>query len=235
MVVEVWSDIACPFCYIGKRHFEKALAQFPEAAAVKLEWKSFQLDPELPRATPYANTYAYLAARKGLSREHAEEMTAGVALTGQRAGLDLNFGATVVANTWDAHRLLHLAKVNGLGNPLKEILFRAHFTDGKNISDHDTLTALGMEAGLPEAAVAALLASDQYGYEVAQDIQEARDIEVRGVPFFVFNRKYAVSGAQPPEVFLQTLQKSFAEWREANPPSPFDVIYGPSCGPDGTC
>ena len=235
MVVEVWSDIACPFCYIGKHHYEKALAQFPEAEAVKLEWKSFQLDPELPRAASYASTYDYLAERKGLSREQAEEMTAGVALTGQRAGVELNFETTVVANTWDAHRLLHLANANGVGNRLKEILFRAHFTDGKNISDSDTLTALGVEAGLPEAAVAALLTGDQYGFEVAQDIQEARNIGVRGVPFFVFNRKYAVSGAQPPEVFLQTLQKSFAEWRETNRNTDFEVLSGPSCTPDGNC
>jgi len=235
MVVEVWSDIACPFCYIGKHNFEKALQQFPEADAVKLEWKSFQLDPELPRTASYANTYEYLAERKGLSREHAEEMTAGVALTGQRAGVELNFETTVVANTWDAHRLLHLAKANGVGNRLKEILFRTHFTDGKNIGDRDTLVTLGVEAGLPEASVAAVLAGDQYGYEVAQDIQEARNIGVRGVPFFVFNRKYAVSGAQPPEVFLQTLQKSFAEWRETNRSTDFEVISGPSCTPDGNC
>lgn len=235
MKIEVWSDIVCPFCYIGKRNFETALAQFGEAKLVDLEWKSFQLDPELPKGTTYADTYRYLAERKGLSLAQAREMTSGVATTGKNAGVTLNFEKAIVANTWDAHRLLHLAQSKGIDSLMEEALFKAHFTDGKDISDPETLIKLGQEVGLDDAVIATMLASDQYGNEVAQDIQDARNIGVRGVPFFVFNRKYAVSGAQPPDVFLQTLQKSFTEWRSANPDTLIDLTKGPSCNPDGTC
>jgi len=235
MKIKVWSDIACPFCYIGKRNFEAALRQFEDAPFIKLEWKSFQLDPELPKGTTYTDTYQYLAERKGMSIAQAKEITSGVAATGKNAGLALRFERTVVTNTWDAHRLIHLAQANGVGNVVKEALFKAHFTDGADISESSTLIALGKEAGLEETAMLEMLNSERFGYEVTQDIQEARNIGIRGVPFFVFNRKYAVSGAQPSDVFLQTLQKSFAEWRQANPSSFLDVAEGPSCSPDGFC
>lgn len=235
MTIEVWSDIVCPFCYIGKRNFETALQQFEEAQSVKLVWKSFQLDPELPKDTTYADTYQYLAKRKGMSIAQAREMTSDVANIGKNAGLALHFEKAVVANTWDAHRLMHLAQEKGIGNDVKEALLRAHFTDGADISAPNTLVALGKEAGLEETAVLEVLNSDRFGYEVAQDIQEARNIGIRGVPFFVFNRKHAVSGAQPPEVFLQTLQTSFAEWRLENPNSYLNVADGPSCSSDGFC
>ncbi|PPL00369.1 DsbA family oxidoreductase [Parapedobacter indicus] len=235
MKIEIWSDIVCPFCYIGKRNFETALAQFDEAEFVELEWKSFQLDPELPKGTTYADTYQYLAERKGLSIAQAKEMTSSVAATGKNAGVTLNFEKAVIANTWDAHRLIHLAQSKGAGTRVKEALFNAHFTDGKDISNRDTLVELGKKAGLEETPVIAMLSSDAYAHEVAQDIQEARNIGIRGVPFFVFNRKYAVSGAQPPEVFLQTLQKAVAEWRATNPDTLINVTEGPSCSPDGTC
>ncbi len=226
--------MVCPFCYIGKHHFEDALKQFDGASAITVEWKSFQLDPELPKGTVYADTYQYLAERKGFSLAQAREMTAGVEANGRQAGVELNFDKAVVANTRDAHRLVHLAQSRGLGNPIEEALFRAHFTEGKDISDRETLIAIGKEVGLEEAAIATLLDGDAYDYEVAQDILEARNIGVRGVPFFVFNRKYAVSGAQPTEVFLQTLQTAFAEWRTTNPQS-LHVTEGPSCRPEGEC
>ncbi len=235
MKVEIWSDIMCPFCYIGKHHYEAALKQFGEAAAIELEWKSFQLDPDLPQGTAYESVYEYLAERKGISRAQAEQMTEGVTQAGKQAGLELNFDRSIVANSFDAHRLIHLAQESHLGNALKDALFRAHFTDGKDISDHATLLALGKEVGLEETAIKTLLDSDQYAHEVSQDIQEARNIGVRGVPFFVFNRKYAVSGAQPPAAFLQTLEKSFAEWRLENPKVQLDIQEGPSCSPDGRC
>lgn len=235
MKVEVWSDIMCPFCYIGKHHYEKALKQFSNAANIDLEWKSFQLDPELPKATSYSDTYQYLAERKGMTYDQAQQMTAGVSEAGKQAGLELNFEQAIVANTFDAHRLIHFAHTKQLGSALKEALFRAHFTDGKNIGDPAILLALGEEIGLESAAVGHVLESDQYAYEVTQDIQEAQNIGVRGVPFFVFNRKYAVSGAQPVDVFLETLQKSFAEWQAAHPPVILNVNEGPSCSPDGTC
>ncbi len=235
MKVEVWSDIMCPFCYIGKHNYETALKQFSESGDIELEWKSFQLDPDMPKDSPYQNIYHYLSDRKGISPSQAKAMTANVSQVGKQAGVELNFEQSIVANSFDAHRLIHLAQTKNLGSQLKEALFHAHFTGGKDVSDPKVLIMLGKEVGLEEAAIEALLNSDQYAYGVAQDIQEARNIGVRGVPFFVFNRKYAISGAQPPAAFLQTLEKSFAEWRVDHPKTLLDVKEGPSCTPDGKC
>ncbi|WP_353182009.1 DsbA family oxidoreductase [Parapedobacter lycopersici] len=235
MKVEVWSDIMCPFCYIGKHHYERALQQFADAAAVELEWKSFQLDPTLAKNTPYGDTYQYLSDRKGISLAQAEEMTANVARAGAEAGLQFHFDRAIVTNTFDAHRLLHFAKARQLGNALKEKLFHAHFTDGKDVADTATLVALAGETGLDTGDAQQVLQSNQYADEVAADIREARQIGIQGVPFFIFNRKYAISGAQPTAVFLQTLEKSFAEWRADNPRVTLEVSEGPSCSPDGTC
>jgi len=234
MKIEIWSDIMCPFCYIGKKHLEAALAQFGEADAVEVVWKSYQLDPYIPRNPEYKNTYAYLAATKGMSHDEAKQMTAGVSQAAARAGLTLDFERAVVANSLNAHRLVHLAQSKGLANELKEALFRAHFTDGKDINNRQTLIEIASVAGLPAAEATAVLDTDRYSDEVARDIREARDIGVRGVPFFVFNRKYAISGAQPPEAFLQALEKSVAEWR-AEQPKLITETEGPTCGPDGRC
>src|SRR3546814_8112326 len=144
-------------------------------------------------------------------------MTAGVRQAAASNGLTLDFDRAVVANSFDAHRLVHLAQPKGLANAVKECLFRAHFPEGKDVNSREILIAVGTAAGLAEAEITAVLDSERYSDEVAHDISEARDIGVRGVPFFVFNRKYAVSGAQPPDVFSQTLDKSFAEWRAENP------------------
>lgn len=235
MKIEIWSDIMCPFCYIGKKHLETALKQFGDADAIDVVWKSYQLDPYIPRNPEYKNTYAYLAASKGMSYDEAKRMTAGVTQAAANAGLTLDFEQAVVANSFDAHRLVHLAQTQGLANAVKEGLFRAHFTEGKDVNSREVLTAVGTAAGVAEAEIAAVLDSERYSDEVAHDIREARDIGVRGVPFFVFNRKYAVSGAQPPDVFLQTLEKSFAEWRAENPKVTLTVTEGPTCGPDGRC
>ncbi len=235
MKIEIWSDIMCPFCYIGKKHLETALKRFNDAAAIDVEWKSYQLDPYIPRNPEYKNTYAYLAASKGMGYDEAKQMTAGVTQAAANAGLTLDFERAVVANSFDAHRLVHLAQTKGQANTVKEGLFRAHFVEGKDVNSREILVAVGTAAGLAEAEINAVLDSDRYGDEVTKDIREAHDIGVRGVPFFVFNRKYAVSGAQPAEVLLQTLDKSFAEWRAENPKVTLTVTEGPTCSPDGRC
>jgi len=235
MKIEIWSDIMCPFCYIGKKHLETALKQFGDAESIDVEWKSYQLDPYIPRHPEYKNTYQYLAENKGMSDEEARQMTEGVAAAGARAGITLDFERAVVANSFDAHRLVHLAQTKGLAGTVKEGLFRAHFTEGKDINSREILLAIGTDAGLTADEVNTVLDSDRYNDEVTHDIREARDIGVRGVPFFVFNRKYAVSGAQPSEVFLQTLEKSFDEWRAANAKVTLTVTGGPTCDPDGRC
>jgi len=235
MKVEVWSDIMCPFCYIGKRHYEAAFKQFGEATDIELEWKSFQLDPTIPKGEKLGTVYQYLAASKGLSEDQAKEMTGNVASMALQAGLELDFDHAVVANSFDAHRLIHLAQTHKLGNAVKEKLFQAHFNEGKDIADPAVLTQIGVEAGLDNEEVDAMLRSDQYAEEVEQDIQEARQIGVRGVPFFVFDRKYAISGAQPVAAFHEMLEKSFAEWRAEHPVVKLDVSEGPSCSTDGVC
>jgi predicted DsbA family dithiol-disulfide isomerase len=218
MKVEIWSDIMCPFCYIGKRHFEAALAQFPDAGTIELEWHSFQLDPEIPVNMPVQkNVYQYLAERKGIRYEESEKMHGNVVKMAQAAGLVYNFDKAIVANSFDAHRVIQMAKTKGLGDAAEERLFKAYFTEGQNFGDHTVLLQLGTEIGLSSAEVDQALTDDQYAVKVKQDILEAGEIGVRGVPFFVLDRKYAVSGAQPEETFLQVLNKSFTEWRDQHP------------------
>ncbi|HSY60843.1 MAG TPA: DsbA family oxidoreductase, partial [Cytophaga sp.] len=137
--------------------------------------------------------------------------------------------------SFNAHRMIQLAKTKGLGDAAEERLFYAYFTEGKNFGNPDVLIELGKDIGLTEAEVKTALTDDSYAYKVTQDIQEAQQLGVRGVPFFVFDRKYAISGAQPPQAFLETLEKSFSEWRKENPASPFEVSNGPSCTTDGVC
>jgi predicted DsbA family dithiol-disulfide isomerase len=234
MKIEIWSDVMCPFCYIGKRNFETALEQFSNKNGIEVEWKSFQLDPSLPEVQD-SNYTDYLMVSKGLSRPQVEGMLNNVTQMAKGVGLEYDFDRAVMVNSFKAHRVLQLAKMRGLGDAAEERLFRAFFTEGRNIADDDTLLELGKEAGLNETEIRSSLSDERYSDMVKQDIQEARAIGVTGVPFFVFNRKYAVSGAQPPQAFLQTLEKAYAEWREANPEIKIEVTKGQSCSIDGVC
>ncbi len=236
MKVEIWSDIMCPFCYIGKHHYEAALSEFPDRRYVETVWKSFQLDPGIPRHAPITDTYTYLSERKGFSVDQAKQMTDNLAETAGRQGIVINFDKAVIANTFDAHRLIHLAQSKGLGNEAEESLFKAHFEEGKDVSAPETLADLGESLGLKRNEVSEVLDSGRYAEDVNSDIREAGLLGVRGVPFFVFNRKYAVSGAQPKEVFLQTLERAFSEWRAEHPEPAFQTVAeGPVCDPETGC
>jgi len=236
MKVEVWSDIMCPFCYIGKRHYESALGQFEDSDQLEIEWHSFQLDPTIPKSLPVKeNVYQYLANRKGISYEQSAQMHERVIQMAKKAGLEYHFEQAIVANSFDAHRMIQLAKTKGLGDEAEERLFRAYFTEGKDFGDHETLIKIGKEIGLHEDEIKSALVSDEYAEKVERDIQEATEIGVNGVPFFVFDHKYAVSGAQPPEYFLQALKQSFGEWRKENPEVDLAVGEGAVCAPDGDC
>ena len=236
MKVEVWSDIMCPFCYIGKRHYESALDRFEGKNNVEIEWHSFQLDPTIPKnISSKENVYQYLADKKGISYEQSAKMHDRVIEMAKNAGLDYRFDKAIVANSFDAHRLIQLAKTKGLGDAAEEKLFRAYFTEGKDFGDHATLVSIGKEIGLNEEEVKSALVSEAYAEKVEQDIQEAAEIGVQGVPFFVFDRKYAVSGAQPPEYFLQALNQSFGEWKKTNPDTELTPAEGAVCSPDGDC
>lgn len=234
MKIEIWSDVMCPFCYIGKRNFETALEQFSNKNGIEVEWKSFQLDPSLPEVQD-SNYTDYLMVSKGLGRPQVEGMLNNVTQMAKGVGLEYDFDRAVMVNSFKAHRVLQLAKMRGLADAAEERLFRAFFTEGRNIADDDTLLELGKEAGLNETEIRSSLSDERYSDMVRQDIQEARAIGVTGVPFFVFNRKYAVSGAQPPQAFLQTLEKAYEEWREANPEIKIEVTKGQSCSIDGVC
>ena len=234
MKVEIWSDIMCPFCYIGKRRFEAALEQFPDAGNIEIEWHSFQLDPDI-EGNHGKNLYEYFSERKGVPYEQSVAMHQQMAENAKHSGLTYNFDTAVVANSFDAHRLIQLAKTHHLGDAAEERLFKAYFTEGKDFSDHDTLVALGTEIGLEAAEVRKVLDSTDFSDAVKADINEAAEIGINGVPFFVFNRKYAVSGAQASTVFEDVLQKSYKEYKKEQPKNNFEIIDGQSCTPDGKC
>nr|WP_298001476.1 DsbA family oxidoreductase [uncultured Flavobacterium sp.] len=234
MKIEIWSDVMCPFCYIGKRHFEEALSKFSDKEHIDIEWKSFQLDPTMPDVAEESQE-DYLVKRKGMSREQVQGMLQNVTAMAKEAGLDFNFDQSIMVNSQKAHQLIQFAKSKGLGNEIEERLFQAYFTEGKNVADITTLTELGKEIGLDENELQVAFNDDKYLYQMKQDIQEAQNIGVRGVPFFVFDRKYGVSGAQPTEAFLETLNKSFGEWREKNPKTILDISKGQSCDINGNC
>jgi predicted DsbA family dithiol-disulfide isomerase len=234
MKVEIWSDVMCPFCYIGKRRFEKAMQQFAGRDKVQVEWKSFQLNPHM-QTNPNININEYLAEAKGWTLDYARKVNDHVTQMAAEMGLVYDFDKAVVANSLNAHRLSHLAKKHNLGEAAEEALFRAYFTEGKNIDDNDTLVEIGAAIGLDANEVRSVLETDTFTAEVKQDIDEAQRLGIQGVPFFVLNSKYGISGAQSVEVFTQTLEKSFNEWQQENAKPFLSVVEGESCSPDGDC
>ena len=230
MKIEIWSDIMCPFCYIGKRQLETALEQFPDNE-FEIEWKSFQLDPSIT-PQPDKDVYTYLAERKGMTVEQSKEMHKGVAERAKSVGLDYNFDKAVISNSLNAHRIIQLAKTKNIGDRMEEIFFKAYFTDGQDLNNGQTLIKLGTQAGLEENEIREVLESDTlFLKEVESDIKEAGEIGVQGVPFFVFDRKYAVSGAQPVETFENALQQTYKE--TVSPFKDLSGQNGASCDADG--
>jgi predicted DsbA family dithiol-disulfide isomerase len=230
MKVEIWSDVVCPFCYIGKRKFENALAQFVPRGEVQVEWKSFQLTPDFV-PTPGESIHASLAKKKGVPEAEGRRMNDYMTQAAKEVGLDYQFDKAIPANTFLAHQLIHFAAHNGQQGAMKERLFAAYYLEGQNLNDADTLVKLATEIGLDADAARQALAAGTYANEVRRDEYEAQQIGVRGVPFFVFEDKYAVSGAQPSEVFAEVLDKV---WEEAHPKTqPVLLTDGPACGPDG--
>jgi len=210
MKVEIWSDIACPYCYLGKHKFENALNKFENKEEVEVIWHSFQLDPSISFEAD-RTMVQYLVDYKGYDPEDVKEMTAGIVASSVREGLEMNFDKVKPANTLDAHRLLHMALKTGLQDEAEERLFRAYFTEGENIQDRLTLIRLGEEIGLQREQLIKLLESDLYLDEVKRDFHEARQIGVRGVPFFLIDEKYTVAGAQDSSYFLKALTKAWSE------------------------
>lgn len=208
MKIEVFSDIACPYCYLGMRHLALALEQFEHGGDIEVEWRAFQLDPNAP-ADGALRVSDWLVSHRGLSPDQVAASQAQLRERGAAAGLELDTAGTVVANTRDAHRLILFARPQGLAEAMAQRLFRANFAEHANVADPAVLTRLAVEVGLDETAVRELLAGEELAYEVAADQREAADFGVRGVPFFVLDRRFAVSGAQPVEVFSEALGEAW--------------------------
>ncbi len=210
MKIEIWSDVMCPFCYIGKNNFEEALAKLPFRDEVEVEWKSFQLDPSLhPEETQ--STFDYFREKKGFAEVQAQQMISQVKQMGLGAGIDFHFEKALITNTFSAHKILHLAKKYDQSNEMEEALFIAHFIDGKNVGDYETLVTLAASQGIDREEAWQVLNSDTFDAEISKDIEEARTNGVSGVPFFILNGKYAVSGAQPAELFVSALRQTYEE------------------------
>lgn len=209
MLLEVWSDVACPFCYIGKRHLESALAAFPHADEVDVRWRSFQLAPDAPRDVE-GSQVEHLARKYGKTLDEARAMQASVVRMAADAGLEMDVDAIRMTNTFDAHRLLQHAATVGRQDEMKERLMRAYFIEGEHVGDHATLTRLATEAGLDAAEVETVLGGDAHADDVRRDIETAMGFGLQGVPAFVLERRFGLTGAQPPEVILQGLEKAWS-------------------------
>lgn len=210
MKIEIWSDVMCPFCYIGKRKFEKALSQFEGKEQVVVEWKSFQLNPDLV-TDPSKNTIQHLSESKGWTMDYTRKSIDYVKNMAKEVGLNYNFEKAVVANSFDAHRFIQFAKSKGKGDLAEEHLFKAYFVEGKNTADHQVLLNIAKEIGLDPTETKSVLESQQFAQEVREDIAESEKLGITGVPFFVVNRQFGISGAQDSQVFLDTLNKAWSQ------------------------
>jgi predicted DsbA family dithiol-disulfide isomerase len=208
MQIELWSDFACPFCYIGKRRLEEAIKQIDHP--IEVTYRCYELDPTMKRDVDY-DVYEMLSRKYGMSLAAAKANTENVVKMAKEVGLEYNMDSVILTNTFDAHRLTMFAKSKGLMKEMTERILRAYFTDSKHIGDHETLTELAVEVGLDREVVQNVLASDAFADEVRADEQTAKQYGVTGVPFYLINKKYALTGAQPTEAFVTALQKIIAE------------------------
>jgi predicted DsbA family dithiol-disulfide isomerase len=227
MEIEIWSDVACPWCYIGKRRFEAALAKFEHRDEVEVTWRSFELDPDAPNERA-GDRSARLAAKYGITVERAREMEQTVTDAAAGEGLDFRFDIARSGSTFDAHKVIHLADGRGLQDAMKERLLRAYFTEGELISDHETLIRLAGEVGLPDDEVRRALTDDVQASQVRDDETDARTLGITSVPTFVIDRALGVSGAHPPDALLELLRQGWS----ARTPVPV-IAGGEACGPDG--
>ena len=229
--IDIWSDIACPWCYIGKRRLEQALARFPHRDDVEIAWRAFELDASAPRVLDIQQSYAERLARKyGTSRAQGQAMIDRMVDTAAQDGLELRFDHIRPGNTFDAHRLLHLAHDRGKQGALKERFLRAYLTEGQPIGEPEVLVPLAREVGLDDQEVRGVLDGDRYFAEVRQDEAIARELGIHGVPFFVMAGRLGVSGARPAEVLSSALDRA---WSELHGPESERFAEGAACGPDG--
>jgi predicted DsbA family dithiol-disulfide isomerase len=231
MRIDIWSDLVCPWCYVGKRRFERALAAFAHADGVEVIHRSFQLNPSAPvgQTMPRRDV---LMSKYGLTDAQVQAMDAKMERTAAHEGLDYHLAGGSTGNTFDVHRLLHLAHARGVQDAAIERFYRAYFTEQRSLFDRASLLALSVEAGLDEAEVRAVLEGDAYGDAVVADGEEARASGANGVPFFVIDGRYGISGAQPAEVFADALERA---WSESHPASSSDAEQSGNAGDSGVC
>ncbi|HEY0971047.1 MAG TPA: DsbA family oxidoreductase [Gemmatimonadales bacterium] len=234
MKIEIWSDIACPWCWIGKRRFEHALSQFEQRDEVEVVWRSYELDPKAPRQ--HGVPQAELLARKyGMSVEQTRAMTDRVAGEGRKEGIAFDFERVQSGNTFDAHRLIHLAARSGLRDEMVERLYRAYFADGEALGDVETLVRIAAELGLDADEARAMLESDALADDVRADEERARSLGITGVPFFAIDERYGISGAQPPLALLEALRRAWREQAPASSAADSDGDDAADACADGAC
>jgi predicted DsbA family dithiol-disulfide isomerase len=231
MKIEVWSDFVCPFCYIGKRRLEMALDKFEHKDKVELVFKSFELDPSAKKKYD-ENIHELIAKKYEIPLEQAKALNAQIVDQAKDVDLSYNFDDLIPTNTFDAHRLSHYAKTEGKMNELSERFLKAYFVDSLNISDHKVLASLADQVGLNRDEALRVLESDQYGADVRKDEETASKLKITGVPYFVFNNKYAISGAQPVELFLEVLEKAKEEESSAQV---IDILSEDKVSNSGIC
>jgi predicted DsbA family dithiol-disulfide isomerase len=228
MQVEIWSDVVCPWCYIGKRRFETALAEFAHGDQVEVTWRAYELDPNAP-AVRDGDPAVRLARKYGMSVDQARASQANLTQLAAEEGLDYHLDVAAGGNTFDAHRLIHLATDRGLGDQMKERLLRAHLEQALPIGQPATLVELATEVGLDPSEVAAMLEGSDYVDAVRADELRAAEIDVTGVPFFLFDGRLGVPGAQSPDMLLRVLERA---WEQSQPTV---VVVGgeaPACTDD---
>jgi protein disulfide-isomerase len=236
MKIAIWSDIACPYCYIGKRKLEIALDKFPHKENIELEWHSYELDPDLPKKATDQTIYNYFAKKFDMSEEEARVSEGKVAKLAKEVGLNYNFDKLIVANTSDALRLVKLANESGLATETEEILFDAYFVKGLDISSQNILVQLGTQIGLKEADILSLLSSDKYIADIKKDIEYSEnEYDLEYIPFYIFNNKQIVQGSIASEKYLEVLNEAYKEWESGVSSGNGEIISGQSCSIDGVC
>lgn len=236
MKIEVWTDIMCPYCYIGKLTYEKALEQFEFKDQVEIEWKAFQLNPNLPDKGNGILAADYLKNNMGIPEEEIKKMTSTIVDLAKECGVKYNHENAIAANSLDAHRLVKLAATKNVDSKVMHLLSKAYFEEAKDYSDRDILKEIGVVAGLNKKEIDQLWNSNNYIDEVQQDIEEANRLGFDTVPTFLFNRKHALVGSQPVGAFLKILQKSYFKWEKQDKnDNSVDISVGKSCSIDGTC
>ncbi|WP_353856494.1 DsbA family oxidoreductase [Bacillus sp. Bos-x628] len=230
MKVQIWSDVACPFCYIGKKQLEAALEQFPQRDQVEVEFKSFELDPHAPKQVDY-DVHDMLVKKYGMSRSQAIAMNEQVKQVGKEKGVDFQFDPIILTNTFDAHRFVQYASKAGKGDIVMGELFKAYFTDGKHVGDHKILLDIAKKVGLDQGELQKVLDGQEYAEDVRSDETEAKELGISAVPFFLINDKYSVAGAQSSDTFLRTLETA---WNEQAGQTSNGAFHETACA-DGMC